>query len=107
MHAVRKARAAGVVTGDVLGRRRRHSRRDISDRLVEDARIFLLIVARQQVTGDDALDGLVRDAFHSADRLRAAVAAARACGRPTAEVDLLERAADRAERGRAGNSRCR
>ena len=70
---------------------------DISDRLAEDARIFLLIVERQRASYDVALDGLVRDAFGSTDRLRAAAAAARACGRPTAEVDLLERAADRAE----------
>ena len=69
----------------------------MSDRLAEDARIFLLIVQRQQASYDVALDGLVRDAFGSADRLRAAAAAARACGWPTAEVDLLERAADRAE----------
>ena len=72
----------------------------MSDRLAEDAQIFLLIVERQQTSYDDALDGLVRDAFGSADRLRAAAAAARACGRPTAEVDLLERAADRAEHAR-------
>ena len=46
--------------------------------------------------GEDALNGLVRDAFGSADRLGAAVAEARASGRPDAEQDLLERAADRA-----------
>jgi hypothetical protein len=91
-----------MITRSVLSRRRLRSRRDsrikdISDRLAEDARIFLLIVERQQATYDVALDGLVRDAFGSADRLRAAAAAARGCGRPTAEVDLLERAADRAE----------
>ena len=72
----------------------------MSDRLAEDAQIFLLIVERQQTSYDDALDGLVRDAFGSADRLRAAAAAGRAGGRPTAEVDLLERAADRAEHAR-------
>jgi len=91
-----------VITSSVLSRRRPSSCRDsriqdISDRLVEDARIFLLIVERQQTSYDDALDALVRDAFGSADRLRAAAVAARACERPTAEVDVLERAADRAE----------
>jgi hypothetical protein len=94
-----------VITSSVLSRWRLRSRRDSrirdrSDRLAEDARIFLLIVERQQTSYDVALDGLVRDAFGSADRLRAAAAAARACGRPTAEVDLLERAADRAEHAR-------
>ena len=94
-----------MITSSVLSRRRLRSRRDsrikdISDRLVEDARIFLLIVERQQTSYDVALDGLVRDAFGSADRLRAAAAAALACGWPTAEVDLLERAADRAEHAR-------
>jgi hypothetical protein len=91
-----------MIISSVLGRRRPRSRQalrinDISDRLAEDARIFLLIVERQRASYDVALDGLVRDAFGSADRLRAAAAAARAWGRPTAEVDLLERAADRAE----------
>ncbi|MFL6127918.1 MAG: hypothetical protein ACJ73E_02500 [Mycobacteriales bacterium] len=70
---------------------------DVRDRLVEDARIFLLIIDRQQTSFDGTLDGLVRDAFGSADRLRAAAAEARASGRPAAEVDLLERAIDRAE----------
>ena len=91
-----------MITRSVLSRRRLRSRqdsriKDTSDRLAEDARIFLLIVERQGASYDVALDGLVRDAFGSADRLRAAAAAARACGGPTAEVDLLERAADRAE----------
>jgi hypothetical protein len=91
-----------VTTSSVLSRRRLRGRRDsrisdISDRLAEDARIFLLIVERQQTSYDVALDGLVRDAFGSADRLRAAAAAARAGGWPTAVVDLLERGADRAE----------
>jgi hypothetical protein len=86
----------------VLGRRRLRGRQDsrtsdISDRLAEDARIFLLIVERQQTSYDVALDGLVRDAFGSADRLRAAAAAARASGWPTTVVDLLDRGADRAE----------
>ena len=89
-----------MITRSVLSRRRLRSRRDsrikdISDRLAEDARIFLLIVERQQATYDAALEALVRDAFGSADRLRAAVAEARASGRPDAELDLLERAADR------------
>ena len=102
MKAARKACGAGVVTSSPVSRRQASSWRDsriqdISDRLVEDARIFLLIVQRQQTSYDGALDGLVRDAFGSADRLRAAAAAARSCGRPTAEADLLERAADRAE----------
>jgi hypothetical protein len=69
----------------------------LCDRLVEDARIFLLIIQRQRTSYDGALDGLVRDAFGSADRLRAAAAAARARGRPEAEADLLQRAADRVE----------
>ena len=102
MHAARKARGGGLIISRLLSRRRPRSRQalrinDISDRLAEDARIFLLIVERQRASYDVALDGLVRDAFGSADRLRAAAAAARAWGRPTAEVDLLERAADRAK----------
>ena len=102
MRAARKACATGVITSRVLSRRQRSSLRgsrvqNIADRLVEDARLFLLILQRQQTSYDGALDGMVRDAFGSADRLRAAAAAARACGRPTAEVDLLERAADRAD----------
>jgi hypothetical protein len=109
VHATRKTCGAGI-TSSVLSRRRLRSRRDsritdISDRLVEDARIFLLIVERQQTSYDVALDGLVRDAFGSADRLRAAAATARACGSPTAEVDLLERAADRAEHARPHTGR--
>ena len=105
MHAARKARGGGMIISSVLSRRRLRSRQalrinDISDRLAEDARIFLLIVERQRASYDVALDGLVRDAFGSADRLRAAAAAARAWGRPTAEVDLLERAAPRATRAR-------
>ena len=104
VHAARKT-CGGGITSSVLSRRRLRSRpdsriKDIPDRLAEDARIFLLIVERQQTSYDVALDGLVRDAFGSADRLRAAAAVARACGWPTAEVDLLERAADRAERAR-------
>jgi hypothetical protein len=105
VHAARKTCGRGMIISSVLSRRRLRSRRDskikdISDRLAEDARVFLLIVERQQASYDVALDGLVRDAFGSADRLRAAAAAARACGWPTAEVDLLERAADRAEQRR-------
>lgn len=92
----------GMIISSVLSRRRLRDRQDlringISDRLAEDARIFLLIVERQGASYDVALDGLVRDAFGSADRLHSAAAAARACGRPMAEVELLERAADRAE----------
>ena len=82
VHAARKTCGGGVITSSVLSRRRLRSRRDsrirdMSDRLAEDAQIFLLIVERQQTSYDDALDGLVRDAFGSADRLRAAAAAAR------------------------------
>ena len=59
---------------------------DICDRLVEDARIFLMIIDRQQAGAyEAALDALVRDAFGTADRLRAATAQARASGRPAAE----------------------
>jgi hypothetical protein len=99
VNAARKACGAGLITSSALGRRQLSSWRDsriqaIPDRLVEDARIFLLTVERRLNRYDDALDALGRDAFGSADRLRAAAAAARACGRPTAEVDLLERAAD-------------
>jgi hypothetical protein len=102
VHAARKTRGRGMIISGVLSRRRLPSRQDsrindTSDRLAEDARIFQLIVERQRASYDVALDGLVRDAFGSADRLRVAAAAARACGRPTAEVDLLERAADRAQ----------
>jgi hypothetical protein len=105
VHEARKTCGGGGITSSVLIRRRLRGRldsriKDIPDRLAEDARIFLLIVERQQTSYDVALDGLVRDAFGSADRLRAAAAAARACGWPTAEVDLLERAADRAEHAR-------
>ena len=94
-----------MIISRVLRRRRLRRRQDlrvndISDRLAQDARIFLLIVERQGASYDVALDGLIRDAFGSADRLHAAAAAARACGRPMAEVDLLERAADRAEHAR-------
>jgi hypothetical protein len=81
-------------------RARRDSRKqDVRDRLVEDAGILLLIIDRQQISYDCALDGLVRDAFGSADRLRAAAAEARASGRPDAELDLLERAVERAVHG--------
>ena len=102
MNAARKVCGTGLNTSGVLSRRQLSSGRDsriqhISDRLVEDARILLLIVERQRTSVDGALDGLVRDAFGSADRLRAAAAAAQESGRPTAEVDLLEQAADRAE----------
>jgi hypothetical protein len=68
----------------------------VRDRLIEDASLALLVLDRRQISYEDALNGLVRDAFGSADRLRAAVAEARASGRPDAEQDLLERAADRA-----------
>jgi hypothetical protein len=102
VHAARKARTGTVTPRSVPSRRRVRGRRDsrirdISDRLAEDARIFLLIVERQQSSYDVALDGLVRDAFGSADRLRAAAAWARAGGWPTAVVDLLKQGADRAE----------
>jgi hypothetical protein len=68
----------------------------VRDRLIEDASVALLVLDRRQISYEDALKGLVRDAFGSADRLRAAVGEARASGRPDAEQDLLERAADRA-----------
>jgi hypothetical protein len=105
VYAARKTCSGGVTTSSVLSRRQVSSRRDsrikdIPDRLAEDARIFLLMVERQQTSYDVVLDALVRDAFGSADRLRAAAAAARACGWPTAEADLLEWAADRAQHAR-------
>jgi hypothetical protein len=103
MDAARTACDPEVVASSVLSRRQVNGSGesripDIPDRLVEDARIFLLVIERHQTSYDGALDGLVRDAFGSADRLRAAAAVARAGARPTAEVDLLERAADRVER---------
>jgi hypothetical protein len=106
VNAGSKACGAGGIVSRVRPRRDPSCRRDSriqspADRLVEDARVFLLVVERRQTSYDRALDGLVRDGFGSADRLRAAAAAARAGGRPAAEVDLLERAADRAERERA------
>ena len=91
--------AAGVL-GHLRGRARRGSRKqDVRDRLVEDAGILLLIIDRRQISYDCALDGLVRDAFGSADRLSAAAAAARASGRPDAVLDLLERAVERVVHG--------
>ena len=102
MGAVRKTRDAVVISAGVPSRRRPRGRRHstvqyVPDRLAEDARIFVLVVERRHTTYAGALDGLIRDAFGSVDRLRVAAAAARAAGRPVAEVDLLERAADRAE----------
>lgn len=83
--------------------RRRRSREpgapQVRDRLVEDAGLALRVLARRQISDDDALDGLVRHAFGSADRLLAAVAGAQASGRPDAELDLLARAAARARAG--------
>jgi hypothetical protein len=104
MEAARKICGARERAAGVLGHWRRRSRRDprkqdVRDRLVEDAGILLLIIGRQQISYDGALDGLVRDAFWSADRLRAAAAEARASGRPDAELDLLERAVERAVHG--------
>lgn len=98
MNAARKVCGTAGITSGTGRRWRRGAVRNVADRLVEDARTFLLIIQRQRTSYDDALDGLVRDAFGSADRLRAAATAARACGRPTAEADLLERAADLATR---------
>jgi len=100
VNAARKICGTGGMTIGVPRRRKHGSLPDprlpaISDRLVEDARIFLLIIQRRRTSYDGALDGLVRDAFGSADRLRVSAAAARACGRLAAEADLLERAADR------------
>jgi hypothetical protein len=93
----RKAAAGG------LHQRRRRLREPgkprVRDRLIEDAGLALLVLDRRQISYEDALEGLVRDAFGSADRLRAAVAEARASGRPDAELDLLERAADRVRLG--------
>ena len=101
MDAVRKIRGAREAAAGGLQQWRRRRLRGlvkprIRDRLIEDAGLALLVLDRRQISYDDALDGLVRDAFGSADRLRAAVAEARASGRPDAELDLLERAADRA-----------
>jgi len=80
---------------------------DTPDRLIEEARIFLVIIDRRWTSYDGAADGLVREAFGSADRLRAAAAEARASGRPTAELHLLERATERAvHASRPGASRC-
>jgi len=77
------------------------------DRLIEEARVFLMIVDRRRTSYDGAVDGLVREAFRSADRLRAAAAEARASGRPAAELHLLERATERAvHASRPGASRC-
>lgn len=101
MDVVSKIRGALEAAAGRLHQRRRRRLREplkprIRDRLIEDAGLALLVLDRRQISYEDALDGLVRDAFCSADRLRAAVAEARASGRPDAELDLLERAADRA-----------
>jgi len=95
--------AVSTIRG-VLHRSRRRRLREpgtpqVRDRLVEDAGLALMVVARRQISYDDALDGLVRDAFGSADRLLAAVAEAQASGRPGAELHLLQRAAARARAG--------
>ncbi|HYT09779.1 MAG TPA: hypothetical protein VEL73_03880 [Mycobacteriales bacterium] len=76
---------------------RRDVEQDLRDKLAEGARITLVLLDRKQITDEAAVRGLVRDAFGSADRLRAAAAQAGESGRPAAEVDLLERAVDRAE----------
>ena len=97
--AISKIRGAREAAAGGLHQRRRRLREPakprVRDRLIEDAGLALLVLDRRQISYEDALDGLVRDAFGSADRLRAAVAEARASGRPDAELDLLERAADR------------
>ena len=101
MDAVSKIRGAREASAAGLHQWRRRRMREpgkprVRDRLIEDAGLALLVLDRRQISYEDALNGLVRDAFGSADRLRAAAAAARASGRPDAEQDLLERAADRA-----------
>jgi hypothetical protein len=97
--AISKIRGAREAAAGGLHQRRRRLREPakprVRDRLIEDAGLALLVLDRRQISYEDALEGLVRDAFGSADRLRAAVAEARASGRPDAELDLLERAADR------------
>lgn len=99
MDAISKIRGAREAAAGGLHQRRRRLREPgkprVRDRLIEDAGLALLVLDRRQISYEDALEGLVRDAFGSADRLRAAVAEARASGRPDAELDLLERAADR------------
>jgi hypothetical protein len=97
--AISKIRGAREAAAGGLHQRRRRLREPgkprVRDRLIEDAGLALLVLDRRQISYEDALEGLVRDACGSADRLRAAVAEARASGRPDAELDLLERAADR------------
>lgn len=97
--AISKTRGAREAAAGGLHQRRRRLREPgkprVRDRLIEDAGLALLVLDQRQISYEDALEGLVRDAFGSADRLRAAVAEARASGRPDAELDLLERAADR------------
>jgi hypothetical protein len=96
MSKIRGAREAAV--GGLHQRRcrlRNPRKPRVRDRLIEDAGLAVLVLDRRQISHEDALEGLVRDAFGSADRIEAAVAEARASGRPAAELDLLERAADR------------
>jgi hypothetical protein len=99
--AISKTRGAREAAVGGLHQWRRRRLREpgeprVRDRLIEDAGLALRVLDRRQISYEDAVDGLIRDAFGSADRLRAAVAEARASRRPDAELDLLERAADRA-----------
>ena len=101
MDAISRIRSAREAAAGGLHRWRRRLRESgkprVRDRLIEDAGLALLILDRRRISYEDALEALVRDAFGSADRLRAAAAEAWASGRPDAELDLLERAADRAQ----------
>jgi hypothetical protein len=46
---------------------------DLRQRLVASARRFVILIGQLQTTAEGAVDGLVRNAFGSAERLRAAV----------------------------------